>query len=304
MDTYRPQMLDDQPETDDNSLQDEQLAFKADTHIGSTKQPDKRPQRAFVDKLRNYNNGMSSLSKQKQRLVRRGVIVSGIIIVLLLFAMTYKYWAIQRNVTAFQVGAAQQAPQNVGGGGIVYPLQQVNVAFPAPERAMDILVKAGDEVKVGQPLIKLDPALLNAQINQASASLSAAQAYLNSVSGAFPYSGVAVAAAQHALAIAQSRYNTLSSQNASQTLRNGDLISPVKGIIATVNVNAGETIAANAVLITLMDQSSVIVRAKIPLANLNQIHAGMPATVTPSALPNETFEWDGIIDRATGRSAD
>jgi RND family efflux transporter MFP subunit len=39
-------------------------------------------------------------------------------------------------------------------------------------------------------------------------------------------------------------------------------------------------------LITIMDQSSVTVRAKIPLTNLGQIKLGESAQITPSALPN------------------
>jgi RND family efflux transporter MFP subunit len=39
-------------------------------------------------------------------------------------------------------------------------------------------------------------------------------------------------------------------------------------------------------LLTLMDQSTVTVRAKIPLQNLQQVKLGEAVQVTPSALPN------------------
>jgi len=60
----------------------------------------------------------------------------------------------------------------------------------------------------------------------------------------------------------------------------------MRGVVTAVNINPGEVIAANVPMITIMDESTVVVHAKIPLANLGQVHLGQPATVTPSAMPN------------------
>ena len=188
-----------------------------------------------------------------------------------------------RTVVAYSVGAQQNIGQYVGGGGIVYPHQQLDISYPVAEKVLSVMVKAGDQVNPNQPLIKLDPTQLDTQINQASNDVAAAQAYLNSVQGTNP---VTTAAAQQALQIAQNKYNALVAQAASPTLHNGNLISPMKGIVTAVNVNPGEVFAADTILLTIMDQSSVTIRAKIPLSNLGQIHLGMPATITPSALPD------------------
>lgn len=229
-------------------------------------------------------------TRRKQNLVLAGIAVSLLILGSLIFAVSYKFMAMQSDVTAFQVGKQQSATQYIGGGGIVYPHQQLDLSYPVAERAISVLVKAGDQVKPGQALIKLDPAQLNVQINQASNDVSAAQAYLNSVANATPYSAVTVAAAQQALQVAQSKYNALVAQTSSSFLQNGNLVSPVQGVVTTVNINSGEVFGANAILLTLMDQSSVTVRTKIPLANLGQVHNGMQAQVSPSALPNLTLK--------------
>ena len=226
----------------------------------------------------------------KRKPDKRVLIIGGVLAALLLgaigLAVVYVIGS-SRDVTAFQVGIQQKVPQFTGGGGIVFPRQQFDLSYPVGERVVSVFVKAGDTVTLNQPLIKLDPAQLNNQIQQASNDLAAAQAYLNSVASV--NNPVIVAQAQQALQLAQNRYNALVAQATSSTLRNGNLISPMNGVVTAVNINPGEVFAANTILLTIMDQSTVTIRAKIPLSNLQQVGVGMAAQVTPSALPDLTI---------------
>jgi len=223
-----------------------------------------------------------------KRMLLRITIPLAILIVLGLVGMAlYTSFAFQ-NITAFSVGAQQAVPLYIGGGGIVYPRQQIPVSYPAAGHVTNVIVKVGDQVKTGQPIISLDPSQVNAQISLAASNVAAAQAYLNSVSNAFPYNPVTVANAQQQLQLAQNRYNALTSQSAN-TLQNGNLVAPAAGIVSAINVTPGQNFAAQAVLLTLIDPSTVTVHTEIPLANLTQVHNGMSATVNPSALPNESL---------------
>jgi RND family efflux transporter MFP subunit len=215
-----------------------------------------------------------------------------VLVALLLGALGYTFWYIflaVQPVTAYQVSRQQSVDQSIGGGGLVYAHQQVDMSFPAAERVINVMIKAGDHVKQNQPLIKLDPTQLNVQVTQASNNVAAAQEYLNSVSSSSPYNPVTVAQAQQALDVAKNHYNALIAQASSPTLNSGNLISPVNGVITTVNINPGEVFESNSTLLTIMDLSTVVVRAKISLANLQQVKTGSPAQVTPSALPNLTL---------------
>jgi RND family efflux transporter MFP subunit len=226
------------------------------------------------------------LQSYPRRVRLLGAILAGVVLLGIIgFTLWSIFFAVQ-PVTAFAVGQKQGVSENIGGGGIVYPKQQLNISYPISERVLNVLVNAGDHVNANQALIKLDPTSLNAQLTQASKDVQAAQAYLNSVSNATPYNPVTVAAAQQAYQVAQNRYNALLAQTSSSTLHNGMLVTPISGVVTVVNVNPGQTFAANSTLITIMDQSSVTVRAKIPLTNLGQVKLGQPAQVTPSALPN------------------
>jgi membrane fusion protein (multidrug efflux system) len=194
--------------------------------------------------------------------------------------------ALVQDVQLYEV-QMQNITQSIGGGGVIYPLQQLDVTYPETERVLSLQVKSGDQVSPNQLLLQLDAVQLNIQIKQAADAVAAAQDYLNSVSASG--SATQIAAAQQQYNIALSRYNALMAQAASPLLHGGNLVSPMYGTVTSVNVNPGQIAAANTVLLTIMDESTVIVHAKIPLANLGQVHVGQQVSVTPSSLSTITL---------------
>jgi RND family efflux transporter MFP subunit len=208
-------------------------------------------------------------------------------LLILLAGIAFSVWqfaikpALVQNVQLYHV-QMQNITQSVGGGGIIYPLQQLDVSYPATERVLSIQVKSGDQVSPNQPLLQLDLVQLNIQMKQAEDAVAAAQDYLNSVSASG--NATQIAAARQQYDIAQSRYNALMAQAASPLLHNGNLVSPMSGTVTSINVNPGQIVTANTALLTIMDESTVIVHAKIPLANFGQVHVGQQVGVTPSSL--------------------
>jgi RND family efflux transporter MFP subunit len=222
------------------------------------------------------------------KLVRKKRILLGLF---LLLASVFFIWffvsARTADVTLYQV-SAQDATPYISGGGVIFPRQQLSLSYPLPEKALAVFVKVGDEVTPNQPLLKLDPTQLNAQAKQLSDDVAAAHAYLASVSASGNASAIAVAQQQYSLA--KSKYNAFVAGSAPLLLHNGNLISPMRGVVTTVNISPGEVFAANMPLLIIMDESTVIVHVKVPLANLSQVHTGMQAIATPSALPDLNFK--------------
>jgi RND family efflux transporter MFP subunit len=202
--------------------------------------------------------------------------------VLLMAGIWIRLKALPPAVTLYQVGT-QGFIQDIGGGGIVYPLQEENISYPIAERALAVLVAPGDHVTANQPLIRLDMAVLNAQIGQAKKDVTSASDYLNTVRAS--RDTVAIAQAQQLYNLAVDKYDALEAEASSSTLHNGTVISPINGIVTSLYIAPGEIFAANRTMIVIMDESAVIVRAEIPLAYLTQVHLGQMATVTPSSLP-------------------
>ncbi len=242
-------------------------------------------QQDFVPGSAQKQQGLHTQRRGKWMLIAACVLATILFLGLISFVL-FKIFFTVHDVTAFRVGRRKMVSQYIGGGGIIHPRQQVTVSYPAPLHIVDVLVKEGDSVKQGQPLIKLDPDQVNAQINRAQDDVNAAQNYLNSVTGSG--NPVAAAGANQSLEEAQSKLKALQAQTSS-ILQDNQLISPIQGVVTNLNASPGLQFGTNASLLTVVDQSSVIMRAKIPLENLSQIQTGMNALVTPSALPNQTF---------------
>ncbi len=204
-------------------------------------------------------------------------------------------------VTLYQVGT-QNFTQDIGGGGIVYPLQEEDISYPIAERALAVLVAPGDHVSVNQPLIRLDLAALNAQLQQDANDVDSTKAYLNTVQES--RNTVAIAQAQQLYSLAVDKYNALEAEASSSTLHNGTVISPISGIVTSLYIAPGEIFAANRTMIVIMDESSVIMRAEIPLTYLAQVQLGQTATVTPSSLPGVTLQGkiSAIIPQADSQT--
>lgn len=225
------------------------------------------------------------VKKSRRWLLRRGLFVGGAAFI---SGGAYSAWRFVivpsqvPNVSVYRA-ATRSVPFAIGGSGIFYPLQQVDISYPDAELVLAVKVNAGDKVVRNQSLIQLDSGQISLQIKQAEDDLAAAQAYLNSVSASG--SQVNIAQAQQSYNVAQSRYNTLVAQAATPLRHHGDLVSPMNGVVTTINANPGQIVAANVPLLTIMDESTVVVHAKVPLVNLGQVRSGQSATVTPSALP-------------------
>lgn len=245
-------------------------------------------------------------SQPARKVNKRFLLVSGLacLAVLLMVGGLFAWVRIKSlppSVTLYQVGT-QNFAQDIGGGGIVFPLQEDDISYPIAERALAVLVAPGDHVTANQPLIRLDLAALNAQLQQASNDVNSTKAYLNTVRR--EGNTVAIAQAQQLYNLAVDKYDALEAEASSSTLHNGTVISPINGIVTSLYIAPGEIFAANRTMIVIMDESAVIVRAEIPLTYLAQVQVGQSATVTPSSLPGVNLQGkiSAIIPQADSQT--
>src|ERR1700694_481774 len=220
--------------------------------------------------------GISIHSKSVRRTNKRFLLMSGLLcLAVLLIVGGLFVWmrvrALPSGVTLYQVGT-QGFTADIGGGGIVYPIQQENISYPIAERALSVLVAPGDHVTANQPLIRLDMAVLNAQLEQAKKDVVSSSTYLATVKA--NGNTVAIAQAQQLYTLAVDKYDALEAEASSSTLHNGTVISPISGIVTSLYIAPGEIFAANRTMIVIMDESAVIVRTEIPLTYLTQVQLG------------------------------
>lgn len=210
-------------------------------------------------------------------------------LVILLGGLSFAVWryvikpASVADVSAYNV-RSQNVPQTIGGSGTLFPKQQYDASSSTPEVVVAVNVKAGEKVNSGQTLVTVGGGQLAIQLKLAKDQVDSTQAFLNQVQ----VSGNAnqIAAAQLAYNNALSHYKALQAQASSGLYSNGNINTPTAGVVTTVNVYPGQITSPNTPLVTVMDESAVILHAKVPLANLGQVQIGQKATVSPSALPS------------------
>lgn len=177
------------------------------------------------------------------------------------------------------------------------------VSTPVDGRATSLLVKAGDKVKVGQPLVRLSsPQIgeLQAEAQKATQDLTIAQKTVDrvhrlQVEGAVSEKEVAQAEAD--LAKAKSAATQANARLASLNVPASDpgamvsLVAQVAGTVVERNVLVGQEVRADATtpLLTITDLDVVWVLADVYEQDLALVQTGAAVAVRVPAYPNQPF---------------
>jgi HlyD family secretion protein len=168
--------------------------------------------------------------------------------------------------------------------GVVVPLQEAQLSFPAVGRVASVDVNVGDEVQTGQMLIHVDTSLLEARVREAEANLTAAQIqvdYLKRVGTDAKFMDSAEADVDRAQALLDSAKVTLDSQSG--------LAAPFNGTVVSVDVSAGETVVPGRVAVLLGDLSKYrIETTDLSERDVTSVKVGQPVKVFIEAL-NQNF---------------
>jgi cobalt-zinc-cadmium efflux system membrane fusion protein len=190
------------------------------------------------------------------------------------------------------------------------------VALPLTGRVSAVLVRIGDSVKRGEPILTLEApdadaavsAYLQGQaaINQAKANLNKAQADYDRASDLFAHNAVAkkdVLTADNALAQAKAALDTAEA-NLEQFDRKLRLLglkpntfgqkvtvsAPMSGKVLDMTIAAGEyRNDTNTPVMTIADLSTVWVSSDVPESQIRFIAPGERIDVELTAFPGETF---------------
>ena len=144
-------------------------------------------------------------------------------------------------------------------------LRKVKVFSPIAGRIQSLNLVEGSPVRSGDVLATVQSREAHAAISGAEALLQAARTPEER------------AEAERTLSLAQSTQNALT------------VYARVNGFVSTRSVNAGEYVAENAELMTLVDLSTLDFIAEVPLSDLPSVHPGQLCTVRFSALPGRRF---------------
>lgn len=199
--------------------------------------------------------------------------------------------------------------QVVTATGEIQPVNTVNVGSQVSGTIQEIFVDYNSQVKKGDLLLKIEPSVLQASVDEAKASLTSAQSQLNYAKNEYNRnktlfnSGYIARAdmelsqtnyeqAQQSVNRAQSQY-----ERAETNLGYATILSPVDGTVIARKVDKGQTVAASFQTPDLFeiaeDLSKMQIETAVSEADIGVISEGLPVTFTVDAYPNQTF--NGVV---------
>src|SRR3989475_439147 len=168
---------------------------------------------------------------------------------------------------------------NVAATGTVQAVTTVQVGSQVSGTVQWLGADFNSQVKRGQVVARLDPAIFHAQVAQVQSAGATAKAKLDQAKAS-----VSQAKAQ----LQQSQLN----------LDHSIIASPIDGVVVSRNVDVGQTVAASLSAPTLFtianDLTKMQVETSVAEADVGQIKLDQPVTFTVDAFPNETFKGNVV----------
>ena len=188
--------------------------------------------------------------------------------------------------------------------GVVEAVRQSTIAAQVPARILEMHVRAGDTVKSGQVLVRLDPRTAADQLASSQAQVAAAQAQLEAARNDFERNrrlfekqyiskaAMEQAETQFKAAQAQARATTAQAGVASTQSSFSTLMAPYAGIVASVSAEVGDMASPGLPVMTIYDPSELRVVAQLPESYTQNLAASRPIRI---ALPG-TADGPQYID--------
>jgi HlyD family secretion protein len=230
------------------------------------------------------------------------VLVPIIIITVAIIIFTGGKKSVTYNTTTISDGKIETT---VMATGYVQPVEVVEVGTQVSGVIEKIYVDYNSHVKKGQLLAQLETNTLSERVNQANASVRAAQSDLAFATQNYDRVKIlyeANAATQASFEEATNRLNQAETtyENAKATLKQSEvdfsyafIYSPINGVILDRAVNTGQTVAAAFSTPTFFtiaeDLTKMQVEVDVDEADIGQVRVGQLVNFTVDSYPDDTF---------------
>ena len=160
----------------------------------------------------------------------------------------------------------------------------------APEiagRVIELGFKEGERVKAGQELVKLDTAILDAELKQAQADLGLARDTNDRLKSLVSRgSGTQVALDESTAKLASTEARV---QLAKAKLAHSTIVAPFNGVVGLRAVSVGDYVSVGKQLITLTNIDPIKVDFRVPEIYLSRLKTGQPVQTRVDAVADRTF---------------
>ncbi|CAN5492132.1 efflux RND transporter periplasmic adaptor subunit [soil metagenome] len=192
---------------------------------------------------------------------------------------------------------AAAAPAASAFDGVVEAVRQTVVAAQVPGAVVQLEAKAGDSVKAGQVLLRIDAraadqnaAASNAQVQAARASLDVASKDFERQKQLFQKNYISQAALERAesqFKLTQAQADSLQAQAGAARTQTGFYVvrAPFAGVISDVAVSLGDMAMPGRALMTVYDPAALRVTAALPQSLASSMAAGPSLRIELPGLP-------------------
>ncbi len=256
-----------------------------------------------------------------RRWLRRAALAGGVVVLVgagVFYRMTHRPPPPAKYIAS--TVAVGDVIEKVQATGTVQPVLQVNVGAQVSGRVARVLVDFNSQVKKGDVLAEIDPAVYGAQVNQQQATLQAQRAAIlgagaSAEAARINYERTAKLFAQNlaskaeletaqgqldiqksAVVTAEAQVGAIQAQLAQSRTNVGwtKIFSPVDGVVVNRAIDPGATVAASFQVSTLFviaqDLRKMRVLADVDEADVGKLKENMEAETVVDAFPGEVFK--------------
>src|SRR6266550_673986 len=179
-------------------------------------------------------------------------------------------------------------PQGITAVGSLRSDESVTLRPEVAGRISAIQFREGERVAKGAPLVKLDPSVTKAELQQAQANMTLAKAKYDraiDLQGKGFISGQAKDEAENNLKVAEASLALARAKLAKLSIE-----APFSGIIGLRSVSVGDYVKEGADMVNLEAIDPLKVDFRVPEIYLSQIHVGQSLQMSLDAVPGKTYE--------------
>jgi len=179
--------------------------------------------------------------------------------------------------------------------------QRAEVTADTQGKVTAVLVRRGQHVRRGQPIVRLDVRVAALRAREADAQLSSTRAQADLAAeecararmlverGAITKSEADQAQARCASAGSQVRAASARAHVLARGVSDGIVRAPFDGVVAERSVAAGEWVVPGRPLLTLVDADPLTIELSVPEADVHLVRPGQPVTLAVIAAPGATY---------------
>ena len=179
-------------------------------------------------------------------------------------------------------------PQTLTAVGSLRSDESITVRPEAAGRISAIGFREGQRVTKGETLLQLDPAVNDAEVQQARANLTLAKSKFDravDLAKSNFISGQARDEAENNLKVAQAAAALAEAKRAKMEIK-----APFSGIIGLRSVSVGDYVKEGTDIVNLESIDPLKVDFRVPEVYLTQVRIGQPLSITLDAFPGKSYE--------------